>query len=76
MTMKSYCSNFIFLSIVAILTFACNSTNKTEPPKVLEIDAEITIDEIRQAFENNEYTIRDLTQYYLDRIEEMSTTAA
>jgi amidase len=44
----------------------------SETAKSLDISEEITIGDIQQAFKNGDYTIMELTQYYLDRIDKIS----
>ncbi|MDA1122270.1 MAG: amidase [Bacteroidetes bacterium] len=68
--MKSYSP--ICFSLI-ILIFSCDSPKTTEESKVLEIDQEITIDEIQRAFKNGDYTIVELTRFYLDRIKALDS---
>ena len=58
--------------LLVILIFSCDSSTKPISSNVINIHDEITIDEIRKAYELNEYTIKELTQFYLDRIESLS----
>lgn len=65
----------IITLITCVVLFSCeeNKLQKTsgEPSDSivrLAIHDEITIDEIHKAYGNGEYTIVELTQYYLDRI--------
>jgi amidase len=51
---------------------ACSTTEKEQAP-TLDIPDEITIAEIHAAYEAGEYTAKELTQFYLDRIEAIST---
>jgi amidase len=59
-----------FYAIVLVIVMSCTSTEK--PAVVLNIHNEITIEEIQSAYSNGEYSIEDLTGYYLDRIDEIS----
>lgn len=55
------------------LILGLNSCNEEEQQQTqLEISNEVTIDEIQKAFANGEYTVAELTEYYLRRIEEIS----
>lgn len=65
-------SKFLTVILLIVLTIACQSTSESESSKVLKIHDEITIDKIREAFERGDYSIRDLTQFYLDRIDSLS----
>ena len=56
--------------VMALMLNSC-SEQKTEE-KQLQISNEITIDEIQDALAKGEYTIEDLTGYYLERIDEIS----
>jgi amidase len=58
--------------ILIILTFSCDSPSTTKSSNDLDIHDEITIDEIRNSYANDEYTIKELTQFYLDRIKLLS----
>lgn len=62
---------FSFVLLISLL-ISCDSPKKVNLSKDLDIHDEITIDEIRKAFQNNEYTITELTQFYLDRINTLS----
>jgi len=58
--------------ILIILTISCGSSSEQNVAKVLQIHEEITIEEIQKAYANGEYSIKDLTQFYLDRIDSLS----
>ena len=58
--------------ILMILTVSCDSPKKTSSSNVLKIHDEITISEIHHSYEIREYTVAELTQYYLDRIDSLS----
>jgi len=60
------------LYIFLIVTASCESGKSVNESSSLNIDPEITIDEIQQAFMNEEYTITRLTQFYIDRINDLS----
>ena len=62
-------SNFLILALSFLSIVSCGSPESTPAKSSLDIHPEITIDEIRQAYENGDYTIEQLTQFYLDRIE-------
>lgn len=58
--------------IIIILANSCESSLEKSAKKVLIIHEEITIDEIKNAYANRAFSIQDLTQFYLDRIESLS----
>ena len=62
---------FSFVLLI-VLTISCVSPKTTDTSNVLNIHNEITIDEIQKAYGMGEYTIAELTQYYLDRIDSLS----
>lgn len=62
----------IFYMLLLISSFSCESGRSAKTTQSLNIDAEISIDEIQQAFEKGEYTITQLTQFYIDRINALS----
>jgi amidase len=62
----------LLFALLIILTVSCDSSTKTNSSNVLNIHDEITIDEIQKVYEAGEYTIKELTQFYLDRIESLS----
>ncbi|TFG72574.1 MAG: amidase, partial [Flavobacteriales bacterium] len=53
-----------------LLFMACHTPEHTVKP--LSIADEVTITDIRQALQNKDYTIVELTKYYLDRIDSLS----
>lgn len=58
--------------LVLFITLAsCVHPEDRSSTGVPDIHPEISIDEIRQAYQNGEYTIEQLTEYYLDRIEKI-----
>lgn len=59
-----------FFLLITIIS--CGQEKRDHSSSKLDIDAEITIDEIQQAFQNGEYTITQLTQFYIDRINALS----
>ena len=64
---------FLLLIILIIISTACRQSPQTATKAVsLDIHPEITIADIHQAYENGSYTITQLTQYYLDRIQALS----
>ena len=65
-------SRVIPFVLLFIFSFSCNSPNTNRSSNVLDIHDEITIDEIQNAYANDEYTIKELTHFYLDRIESLS----
>ena len=62
---------FIFTIAIATCT-SCEIQKSDEIQNGLNIHNEITIDEIQQAYSNGEFTITQLTQFYLNRIESLS----
>lgn len=58
----------IILILIILITFACQ---KSETKLSSEQIDEITIQDIQQAYQNGDYTITELVQVYLDRIEEI-----
>ena len=65
--------NFISAILFIVMFFAsCDSNKSAMSSQHITIKDEITIDEIQDALENKEYTIAELTQFYLDRIKEIS----
>ena len=65
-------SKFFPIVLLIILTFSCDSSDTTRSSNGLNIHDEITIDEIQKSYELNEFTIKELTQFYLNRIESLS----
>ena len=65
-------SKIIPFILLIVLTISCNSPKSTNSSNRLNIHDEITIDEIQQSFKNGNYTITELTQFYLDRIDSLS----
>ena len=59
-------------TLLIVLTISCDSPKATNALNKLNIHDEITIDEIQQSLKNGEYTIAELTQFYLDRIDSLS----
>jgi len=60
-----------FAFVLIILLHSCAPPKPAETHD-LDIPDEITIDEIQQAYRNGDFTITQLTQYYLDRINAIS----
>lgn len=56
--------------LIILVQVACTPTES--PVAKLDISNEITIAEIQAAFQNGDYSIEDLTSFYLDRIDEIS----
>jgi len=67
--MKSHFSYWVWAPI--LLSLSSCETNSPKQNK-LDIHPEITIQQIQLAYSNNKYNITDLTQFYLDRIHEIS----
>ena len=65
-------SRYFPFVLLIILTFSCDSPKTNRSWSELNIHDEITIDEIRNSYANDEYTIKELTQFYLDRIKSLS----
>ena len=65
-------SRVLPLVLLIFLAFSCDSPTTTRSSNDLDIHDEITIDEIRNSYATDEYTIKELTQFYLDRIESIS----
>jgi amidase len=62
----------LLLILTLILLFTSCTTDSTQSKSgKLHIHPEISIDEIQKALQNGNYSIEQLTQYYLDRIEEI-----
>ena len=62
-----------FVLFIFCFFFGCTPLSENNPNKAgqLGIHPEITIDEIQEALQKGAYSIEQLTQYYLDRIEEI-----
>ena len=58
--------------LLMTLSFSCNSLETTNSSTVLNIHEEITIVEIHQAYERGDYSIAELTKFYLARIDSLS----
>jgi len=65
-------SGITIFVLLIVLSTSCESQKSTEVSKVLEIHDEITIDEIQQAYSKGDFTVTQLTQFYLDRINTIS----
>ncbi len=68
--MKTLSVPYFYIIIISLI--ACQSTSDHDSPAMkdsINIHPEITIDEIRTSLENKEYSISQLTQFYLNRIE-------
>ncbi len=63
----------LILVLIAVFVLSCNSkktsNGSSDVIASLNIHDEITVDDIQLAFKNGEYTVTQLTQFYLDRIE-------
>ncbi len=64
--------HFSTLFLILFFSGLSCSTDTSRSTSGLDLSDEVTIDAIRAAYRSGEYTIRDLTQYYLDRIEAMN----
>jgi len=62
---------FLYLLLLA-LVFSCDSNKTNRSSGSLNIDDEVTVDEIQQAYAKGEYSITRLTQFYIDRINALS----
>ncbi len=62
----------LFLLFLLLYLVACQETRNKEHGHRLHITNEITIDEIHQSYQSGAYTVTDLTQFYLDRIDSLS----
>ncbi|MDU8884538.1 amidase [Yeosuana sp. MJ-SS3] len=58
--------------MVGLLAVSCESSKEQSLATVLPIHDEITIDEIQKAYSTEAYSIKALTQFYLDRIENLN----
>ncbi len=65
-------SKTLIFALLIVLVISCDSPKSTKVSKVLDIHNEITIDEIQQSYIEGEYTVTQLTQFYLDRINSLS----
>jgi len=65
-------SGSTIFTLLIVLSASCESQKSTEISKVLDIHDEITIDEIQQAYSKGDFTVSQLTQFYLDRINSIS----
>ncbi len=74
MEMKNAFKIFGSLFLIIGVYSSCNQrTDKVEEvaSKALSISEEVTIEEIHDAYSKEEYSVVELTQFYLDRIEEI-----
>ncbi len=76
-TQSSYLNmrhQFTFYFLLICLFYSCESKAPTsqKTKNTMQISEEVTIDEIQKAFKNGDYTIAELTQFYIDRIEAIS----
>jgi len=60
---------FVFL-LISIFLLSCNLKNASNKVPPFPLD-EITISEIQQGYQNGTYSVRQIVQLYLDRIEEI-----
>jgi amidase len=58
--------------LVVSLLIGCAQEASTVVPKQLDLPNEITIDEIQGSLRSGEYSVVELTQFYLDRIDSLS----
>jgi len=62
-----------FLCLIFFIALSCGSTKEVQKVEKsimsLKIQDEISIFEIQKAYSSKEYSVQDLTQFYLDRIE-------
>ena len=65
-------SKTLIFALLIVLVISCDSPKSTKVSKVLDIHNEITIDEIQQSYIEGEYTVTQLTQFYLERINSLS----
>lgn len=65
-------SGVLPIVLLTLLTSACESPDDAIPSIGLDIHDEVTIDEIRSSLANNDYSIVELTRFYLDRIDSLS----
>ncbi len=68
---KKYLFQIIIFSFFLISITPFDTPNKTSNKKI-NIQPEITISEIQQSYKDGIYTISELTQYYLNRIDSLS----
>ncbi|MEL6986732.1 MAG: amidase [Bacteroidota bacterium] len=59
---------FYYTFFIAMLILSCNQNNAQVNNKI-ELQDEITISEIHQAYQNKEYNVQDVVEFYLNRIE-------
>jgi amidase len=64
--------SLLSLALLFGLAFSCNPLKAPRALNSSIIRDEITIDEIRKAYDAREYSIAELTQFYLDRIASLS----
>ena len=67
--MKTYSPIYI---LIIIINFSCEPQRATKEYRGLDVHDEVTIDEIQEAFKNGDYTVTQLTRFYLDRINALS----
>ena len=65
-----------FPFFLLIICFFCSCESKDAAPSKanssMQISEEVTIDDIQKAFKNGDYSIVELTQFYMDRIKAIS----
>ena len=62
----------LIFNLAIVICASCKKQKSDEIQNGLNIHNEITIDEIQQAYSNGEFTVTQLTQFYLNRIESLS----
>ncbi len=72
LTPMPYFRNFLVLFFLATNLISCNPKNTSEESSdaiiSINVHDEITVNEIHEAYSNGEYTVVELTQFYLNRI--------
>jgi len=69
-------TKFILLLALIIGLNSCDPADEMKSSTSLDISEEVTIDDIQTALDNKEYTITELTQFYLDRIDAIDDNGA
>ncbi|NBC64307.1 MAG: amidase [Bacteroidetes bacterium] len=63
-----YFKSLFGLIILLLLSLSCIDQSNVQTEKAFQFE-EVTIDELHEGYENNDFTIKEVVQAYLDRIE-------
>lgn len=63
-------NRFLILSLFVLITFITCTPSSDSLYELLNLE-EITVDELHEGYENGDFTVRQVTRAYLDRIEQL-----